>query len=71
MDNQKKKYIISKEKRKVYNDNYMQQHKDLIHKRLACSECGATYTYFNKSRHNKCQRHLYAIQINVLQQKII
>lgn len=62
----KKKYIITAEKRKEYNNNFMKKHDDKIHASLICNVCGAKYTYFNKSRHNKSQRHQYLLEINRL-----
>ena len=66
----KKKYIITKEKRKEYNDNYMKNHQELIYATLICKVCEAKYTYFNKSRHNKSQRHIYSVKIQKLQNLI-
>ena len=57
MEPEKVKYIITKEKRKKYNNNFMTNNKDKIIEQIVCPVCRGHFTYFNKSRHNKTTRH--------------
>jgi hypothetical protein len=43
---------------KKYNKNFCVRHCEKIHKKTDCDVCGGSYTYFNKSKHHKSQRHL-------------
>ena len=66
MEGLKKKYITSKEKQKEYHNTFMINNKDKIHEKLVCNICGANYTYFNKSRHNKSTKHKLSLEIKTL-----
>jgi hypothetical protein len=53
-------YVENKEidgKRKKYNLNFYEKHKEEIRARVECELCGGFYTYYNKSSHNKTARH--------------
>lgn len=41
----------------TYNANFMMKHKDKVKERIECEICGGSYTYYNKSTHNKSIRH--------------
>lgn len=49
--------IITPEKRHNYYIKYMEKNKDKVNKKEICSICCGSYTYFNKSTHNKSRRH--------------
>lgn len=56
---------IKKEKKtkKDHFKKFMNENKDKIKEQMNCDICGGSYTYFNKSHHNKSQRHLKSLQI--------
>lgn len=43
---------------KQYNKNFCEKHKGRIRTKTTCDVCCGTYTYFNKSKHLKTQKHL-------------
>lgn len=49
------------EKRRAYNQRFYEKNAEKIHSKITC-ECGHTYTYYNKSRHMKGNKHLITIQ---------
>ena len=53
----KNKSVVSQEKRKQYNNAFMNKNKDKIVEQVECPLCKGHYTYYNKSRHNKTARH--------------
>jgi hypothetical protein len=52
---------ITSEKRKAYNSQFYEKNKDKINSPIQC-KCGLTYTYFNKSRHNKSKIHILVME---------
>lgn len=43
---------------KKYNDKFKEVHKDELKEKHKCEICGGSYTYYNKSVHNKTRKHL-------------
>ena len=58
--------IIRKKKydHKKYNDAFMLKHKETINKRNICDVCCGSYSYFNKSKHQKSKRHILMAEKN-------
>lgn len=56
-DETSKKSKKEKYNQNTYNDNFMLKHKDKLKERIECEICGGSYTYYNKSTHNKSIRH--------------
>ena len=52
--------IIKSKYKKFIEDN-----KDKIKQKIECVICKGSYTYFNKSKHNKTKRHLKFINDNL------
>jgi hypothetical protein len=46
---------------KKYNRKFCETHSEKIHAKTECEICGGSFTYFNKSKHLKTQRHLKMI----------
>ena len=44
--------------KKDYVRTFINKHQDKIKEKHICEICYSTYTYFNKSKHNKTKRHL-------------
>jgi len=53
---EKKKYNS-----KMYNDKFREKHAEKIAKKIVCTGCGRTFTYYTKSKHMKTKKHLQAI----------
>lgn len=49
---------------------FLEEHQELIHTSVNCPICGGSYTYFNKSRHNKSPKHIKFIPLYEELQKI-
>lgn len=43
---------------KKYNKTFYEKNKDKISEKIICNVCMGSYTYFNKSIHNKSVRHI-------------
>ena len=41
-----------------YYETFKYKNKDKIHEKIKCEICGGTFTYFNKYKHNKTQKHI-------------
>ncbi len=58
--------IINKEKKEMatkrYHYNFLSKNKEKIQKSNFCEICGGIYTYFNKSRHNKSNKHQFCLK---------
>lgn len=52
--------------RRIYHESFIEKNKDKVNQKCICEICGGSYTYFNKSRHNKTQKH----QFQILQLKL-
>lgn len=55
---EEKKYIYPAEKIKEWNTKMYGKNKN---KKVVCELCKGTYTYYNKSHHNKCAKHERAV----------
>ena len=40
-----------------YYKNFTEKNKDKIIEKHTCEACGGSYTYFNKTKHNKSKKH--------------
>jgi len=40
------------------NKKFIENNKDKIKEKIECNICKGSYTYFNKSKHNKTKRHV-------------
>jgi len=45
------------EKQKEYMDKFLKANPDIKNKVLTCAECGLTYKYFNRNKHEKTIKH--------------
>ncbi len=52
----KQRSLITKEKRREYNQKFYDAHKNQDHKKT-CDVCGGKFTIFNKSHHNQSNKH--------------
>jgi hypothetical protein len=50
---------MNPEKRKEYMKIFKKKNDDKIREKQKCAICGGTYTYFNKAKHIKTEKHLY------------
>jgi hypothetical protein len=50
-------FLVEK-KKKQYVREFINRNKEKIKEKQTCEICYSTYTYFNKSKHNKTKRHL-------------
>ena len=57
MESKNKKYITTKEKSRQYNQAFYKKHIERMKEQIICDVCKGHYTYYNKSRHFKSQRH--------------
>ena len=48
---------VKKYDTKVYNATFYIKNKDKISEKITCSVCCGNYTYFNKSKHFKSDKH--------------
>jgi hypothetical protein len=55
-----KDYPVSKEQRKIYNDNYAMNHKN---ETFICDVCLTEHSIFSKSPHRRSKQHKIAINI--------
>lgn len=49
------------ESNKKYYTNFKNKHIDEIKQKTKCDLCGGCYTYFNKSHHEKSNKHQYIL----------
>lgn len=63
-DDEQCKVLSKKDLRKKYNSNFATNNKDKIKTHNTCNICYGTYTYYNKSTHNKSKRHQSALNFN-------
>lgn len=54
----KKVEINKKNNQNKYNRTFYDRHKEKINSKIICDVCCGSYSYFNKSKHLKCQKHL-------------
>lgn len=52
------KQTTTKTKSTKYVNKFIDNNKDKIKQKICCSVCFGSYTYFNKSMHNKTKRHI-------------
>jgi hypothetical protein len=57
-DKEKIQKIKKKYDYKKYNKTFSETNSEKIKKKCICQVCMGSYTYFNKSKHNKSKRHL-------------
>ena len=57
------KNLNKKQKNKEYSINFITTHKEKIKEKILCPICYSSYTYFNKSKHNKTKRHLTLLNV--------
>ncbi len=43
------------------NKKFSENHKEKIKEKQICEICYGSYTYFNKSHHNKSKKHLFVL----------
>ena len=48
---------IKKYDSKIYNKTFYEKNKDKVLEKIICSICCGSYTYYNKSKHNKSNKH--------------
>lgn len=46
-------FTITKEKRQEYNRRFYARNLDKLHEKIVCPVCHVSYTYYNKSRHER------------------
>lgn len=51
------KSLITAEKRREYYLNFKKSHSNTIKDKIICPQCGGSYTYYNKSKHEITKRH--------------
>lgn len=44
-----------------YYEKFKEKNDEKIHQKKICEVCGGSYTYFNKSKHNKTKKHLLGV----------
>jgi hypothetical protein len=73
-----KRYIKEKvnikynmEKKEEYYRNFMEKNKEKLHTSITCDICYGSYTYFNRSRHNKGSRHMRALEKKEKEENLI
>lgn len=54
---------IKKYDQNAYNKRFQEKNADKLKENITCPICYGTYTYFNKSKHLKSQRHIRACEI--------
>jgi hypothetical protein len=60
--------IIVGDKTKKYDNHkyyeaFKEKNKDKLNEKIICQVCDGSYSYFNKSAHNKSKRHMNALAI--------
>ena len=53
----KEHYEKNKEKLSIRHKEHYEKNKEIFNKKFVC-ECGGSYSYFNKTRHNKSKKHI-------------
>jgi hypothetical protein len=56
------KILINNKKKNM--DDFINRNSEKIKEKVCCSICAGSYTYFNKSMHNKTKRHLKMLEMN-------
>lgn len=57
---------VIKKTQKEYRNVFNEKNKERIEQQQKCELCGGTYTYFNKSKHNKTKLHQFEVLKNEL-----
>jgi hypothetical protein len=52
-----------KNKSNDYVKRFIARNKDRLKEKILCPICNNTYTYFNKSKHNKTKLHLTVLSL--------
>jgi hypothetical protein len=65
VDLKKPKRMSQKERTAKFAEKH-----DIKNTRTTCDICGSAYTYYAKSKHMKCKKHLLAMQVRELEKKI-
>jgi hypothetical protein len=55
---------------KKYYETFREKNKNSVCCSIVCEICGGKYSYFNKSHHQKSKKHLKALELNELKNKI-
>lgn len=61
---------IKKYDQNSYNKRFQEKNADKLKEHITCPICYGTYTYFNKSKHIKSQRHIRANEIKESEKRI-